>query len=73
MRGIFKRELTTEGGGVMGDVVELKTKRKHKCSDPDCETMMVKTSVVWEWVEEITAVREVKKMSLWDRIFNWPY
>jgi len=57
----------------MGDVVELKTKRKHKCSDPDCETMMVKTSVVWEWVEEITAVREVKKMSLWDRIFNWPY
>ena len=37
------------------------------------ETMMVKTSVVWEWVEEIAAVREVKRMSLWDRIFHWPY
>ena len=70
----------------MGDVIELKTKRvlgrdsmslndfvdghynyEHQVKP---ETMEVRSSVVWQWVDEIN---KVQNMTLWDRIFNWPW
>jgi len=70
----------------MGDVVDLKTKKvlgRDTMSVNDFvdgkfnyehqvrpKTMEVRTSVVWQWAGEMAVV---KSMTLWQRIFRWPY
>ena len=52
-------------------------KAEHVCPDPYCETKTVSK----KWYEQLKAdgvkhydlKRELEAMSLWDRIFNWPY
>jgi hypothetical protein len=61
----------------MGDVVELKTNKKHECGDPYCETIKISAKHYKELTEEhrvlFTQLVKVKNMTLLDRIFNWPY
>lgn len=52
-------------------------KEQHKSSDPCCETTRVYTKELHELqdqnIEYWQALNEISLMSLWDRIFNWPY
>ena len=65
----------------MGDVVNLKTKEKHKCSDPYCETIVIgkkeyentRSAVVAAKEDLFTLKMELKAMTLWERVFKWRY
>lgn len=41
------------------------------CSD--CEEVIIKKKKLEEMAREIVEFRFFKKMSLWNRIFNWPF
>ena len=56
----------------MGEVVELKIKRDLKYGQkcPTCGGHSPNYETIWKIVEHVT---RFKSMTLWDRIFNWPY
>ena len=59
----------------MADIIKFPTREKEPCcGDPYCETIEI-SKLEWDEILKASVDHFVKlrNMSLWDRIFNWPY
>jgi hypothetical protein len=45
---------------------------KHQCRDPHCNTVVVTEYTYSEYIRLVEQEVDIKHMSLWGRIFNWP-
>ena len=60
----------------MGDVVDFGSKKRNEevvSHLANCFNIEKLDKMIWEVVENKVEFETMKEMTLWDRIFNWPY